>query len=94
MRLSPPECPKCRYELSWRDLGGEFECPGCKAQLKSNYLGVFIFVIVVLPVPFMLYIPSDTVGIIFISGALLMAASVWVFAKLVYVRLAHDSNAT
>jgi ribosomal protein L37AE/L43A len=62
MRLSPPECPKCKYELTWRDVRGEFECPACKSQLKSNYLGVLIFVAAILPLPFMLYIPSAPWG--------------------------------
>jgi len=62
--------------------------------LTSNYLGVMIFVIIFLPLPLMLYVPSDATWAIILGGALLILASFWIFEKLVYVRVLHKPDAT
>ncbi len=94
MIFSPPKCPKCKYQLTWRNLRGRFECPGCRIGLESNYVAVLVFVIVIPGLAFTLYVPSDTLWTILLGGALLIALTVWILAKFVYVRLAREPNAT
>ena len=94
MRLAAAACPKCNCRINWGDLDGRFPCPGCGVALQSNYVGLLAFAISVAPLPFVLLVPLDTLWMILVGGALLVAALLWCFARLLRVRLAREPEAT
>ena len=93
-RLAAAACPRCNYQLTWGDLDGRFPCPGCGVALQSNFVGLLAFAIGILPLPFLLFVPTDRIWVILAGGALLMAALLWYFARLLRVRLAREPEAT
>jgi hypothetical protein len=90
VRLAAAACPKCNFQLGWGDLDGRFPCPGCGVALQSNYVGLLAFAISVVPLPFLLFVPSDRIWMILAGGALLMAGLLWCFARLLRVHLAGE----
>ena len=94
MRFAAAVFPKCSYALGWGDLDGRFPCPRCGVALQSNYVGLLAFAISVVPLPFLLFVPSDRIWMILAGGALVMAALLWCFARLLRVRLAREPGAS
>jgi hypothetical protein len=87
MHLTPPNCPNCSCELTWRGVDRQFACPKCAVRLRTNYLGLTLFITGVVPLPFMLFFATDTFWVAALGAILLCIVSISLFKSLFRVRV-------